>query len=482
MYRINRSFTLGFVPLTLVAAAFAAACSSDQNGGSGTDAGPDATASGGKSSSTGGSSGAGGSAGKSTGGTPASGGTGGGSGGKAQADAGTPDASATDGGEADAQVDAGPGPEAVLCADAGATKSPLLVGGTAFCMTCSTSEVAAIDREHGCVLGRSTFADSDTVPRVSGGQGFVVQRTKGVLSVVSETAQVTSNVDLNGERMDGGTAVNPHDVVYVAPNGGAAKAYVSLYGASAIAVVDLTNGEVTSRVDLSSLHDPSDSDGSSDPDVGFYDATTGHVYFVVQRIDIFSGTAPDYTIKCPPVPSVLVAIDPATDKVVDLNGAADGFALPLSFVSPGAVAVDTTGHRAIVMSSGCADTTGKRVKAGFEAVDLSALTVGTLLTSTAGYLSGFTLTTPNSAVVWSYDDNFALHYNLWGTTSTELGAELTGVPDNPVAESSTDLLGVVFEAEPRVKRFHITPKTTTTIVSSPWAGKFTASTDNALFP
>jgi hypothetical protein len=484
MHLINRSFALSFVPLSLVAAVFAAACSSDSNGGNGGDGGPDATATGGKQGSTGGASGSstGGSAGKGTGGATTNGGTTGAAGkstgGKANIDAGTSDASTNDGGGTNPPVDAGPGPEAVLCADAGSPASALLVGGTTFCMSgCATSEVAAIDVAHGCVLGRATFSDSDIVPRVSGGQGFVIERTKGALSVVSSTAEVISTIDLNADpSVDGGAgALNPHDVVYTPP-----KAFVSLYGESAIAVVNVQSGHVQSRVDLSSLHDASDSDGSSDPDVGFYDDMTKRVYFVVQRTDLFSGKAPDFAIKCPQVPSVLVAIDPMTEKVVDLNGAADGFALPLSFIAPADVAVDATNRRAIILSNGCADSTGKRVKAGIEAVNLDTLALTTLYTSTSGFLSDFTLLTPMSGVVTSFDDNFATHYNLWGTASQQLGAELTGVPDMPVAEDTDSLLGVAFEAEPRVKRFHISTKKAITVVSSPWSGKWTTAAGNAL--
>jgi hypothetical protein len=478
----NRSLALSFVPLGLVAAVFAAACSSDSNGGNGGDGGPDATATGGKQGGTGGASGSstGGSAGKGSGGATTNGGTTGaagkGTGGKTDTDAGS-DASVKEGG-ASPHVDAGPGPEAVLCADSGAPASSLLVGGTTFCTSgCATSEVAAIDVAHGCVLGRATFPDSDIVPRVSGGQGFVIERTKGALSVVSKTAEITSTIDLNSDpTVDGGEAtLNPHDVVYAST-----KAFVSLYGASAVAVVNLQSGRVQSRVDLSSLHDASDADGSSDPDVGFYDETTKRVYFVVQRTDLRSAKAPDFVIQCPPVPSVLVAIDPMTEKVVDLNGAADGFALPLSFVAPADVSVDATGRRAIILSNGCADSTGKRVKAGIEAVNLDTLALTTLYTSPSGFLSDFTMLTPNSGVVTSFDDNFVTHYNLWGTASTQLGAELTGVPDMPVSEDTDSLLGVAFEAEPRVKRFHVTTKKAITVVSSPWSGKWTTSAGNAL--
>ena len=206
------------------------------------------------------------------------------------------------------------------------------------------------------------------------------------------------------------------------------------------------------------------------------------MYFVVQRLDIFSGTAPDYVPHRPPVPSALVAIDPATDKLVDLNGAADGVALPLSFVQPSDVAVDSTGRRVLVLSSGCADSMGKRVNAGIEAVNLDTLAVTTLYTSTSGLLSDLMLLTPNNGVVTSYDDNFVTHYNLWGTASQQLGLELQGVPQMPVAEDSNSLVGVAFEAEPRVKRFRITTKKASVVVSSPWSGKLTFAAGNALFP
>src|SRR5262249_20129049 len=163
-------------------------------------------------------------------------------------------------------------------------------------------EVAAVDLTHGCVLGRATFGDSDVVPRVSGGQPFVIERTNGFLSVLDGSGNVLRRIDL--QPVDGGMEfLNPHDVVYAKPASGPAKAYVSLYTKGGIAVVNPT-GHVTNFIDLSTFKATSDTDGSADPDVGFYDPQTERVYFALQRTDVKSAAAPDYIVHCGTVPSV----------------------------------------------------------------------------------------------------------------------------------------------------------------------------------
>jgi hypothetical protein len=483
MRSFSRLIGTTLIPTALLGsmALLAAGCSSDSNGN---DGGPDAS-SGGRATGGTSSGGAGGAAGKATGGAAGSGGTatggksGGGAGGadaSAPADAGT---DASDSGS-NASPDTGPGPEAVLCGDAGSVTNPLLVAGTTFCDTCTTSEVAAIDTAHGCVIGRATFDDTDIVPRVSGGHAFVIQRTNGVLSTLSPSARVTASIPLGPHVDAGAEPLNPHDVVYAAPASGP-KAYVSLYGPGAIAVVDLASGAVTSRIDLASFKDASDTDGSSDPDVGFYDATKSRAYFVLQRTDLLTSVAPNFIIGCPPagVPSELIAIDTTNDTLVDLNGASAGVGLPLSFVAPADVAVD--GRRVLIHSNGCGDATGKRIKAGVESVDLDTLVDTALYTSQSGFLDRLVRLSSTSVALQSFDDNFTTLWNLWDPTTTTLGAALDGVPDFAVAENATTLIGVGFDViKPRVKRFHVDTKSLTTVVSAPWAGNYQSTAGVAL--
>ncbi len=484
MHPINRLNTRNLVPAALLCAStlLAMACSSDKGGSNEREGGAPDASTGGRQSGSGGTSAAGGAAtgGSSTGGKVGSGGGTPGAGGRGQVDGGTADAgdaSASDSGS-DA-ADAAP-PLAPLCADAGAATSALLVAGTNYCATCTTSEVAAVDVSHRCVLGRATFADSDVVPRASNHHAFVIERTNGALSALSDSGEVTRRIEL--DHKDGGAAgLNPHDVVYATPTGSAARAYVSLYFANAIAVVDVAGGGVSSRIDLASFHDASDADGSSDPDVGFYDATNGRAYFVLQRTDLRTADAPPYAIHCPSVPSLLIAIDSATNQLVDLNGATAGVALPLSLVGPTDVALDTVGHRALLLANGCVDQTGKRIHAGVESVNLDTLANAVLYTAPGDFPDHLTLLGPDSAAYESFDDNFATHWFGWQPSSSTLGPELHDVPGFAVATDANSLVGVAFDGTvPSVTRLDMTTKLVTKVVSSPWAGQFAAIAGVAL--
>jgi hypothetical protein len=492
MTRIQSSYGRIFARISLIAAcaAGAPACSSDSNTGA-RDAGSDAaTATGGSGAGAGGSrTGAGGSRGG-AGGTGSTGGraSGGASGGSAGASGGSAGTAGASGGSAgaggrpdagsstppDASVgpDAGPGPNDVLCAAGGAPPSPLLVVGTTYCGTgCTTSELAAVDLARGCVLGRSTLGDTDTVPRASNGRGFVVERTNGALDVISARGGVDRRVDLHGG--DGGTQpLNPHDVVFV-PS--VSKAYVSLYAASGIAVVDVASGAVTRTIDLSSLLDPSDADGSVDADVGFYDAVTGRVYFALQRTDLTTTYAPPYQLACPPVPSLLVAIDPATDTLVDANGTAAGKAIELGLVAPADVAFDPANRRALLVANGCVkagDGGTRRVLGGVEAVNLDTGATSVLYApASQDFLSHIALLGSGAAVLQAFDATFATLWNRWSPSSSALGAPLSGVPEQAVAEGTDSLVGVTLGGPTRVtrvNRYTVSTQVVTSVVASPW--------------
>lgn len=500
--------------------ALSPACSSDDVAGAPTDGGPEAGAfgagaggravgSGGRATGTGGRSssggvptasggtaggGAGGSMGASggvvgSGGGIGTGGTGGlgGAGGTAT-DGGTAGGgadAAPDGGAPDARADSGPGPAEVLCAarDA-AVSTSLLVAGTSYCSGCTQSELAAVDVANGCVLGRSTFADSDVGPRASGGRAFLVERSNGMLDVLTPSAAVTARIDLHGA--DGGSAyIDPHDVVFAHPSGGAAKAYVSLYGGDGIAVVDLDARRLETTIDLSAFLDTSDTDGSADPDVGFYDAATGRAYFVLQRTDVNTAYVFPFVIACPPVPSVLVAIDTTTDTLVDLNGGDAGVGLALGLVAPADVAVDEAARRALLLSNGCGrsvDGGVTRVLAGVESVNLDTLATSVLYAPTSqDFPSRIVLLGADSALIQSFDASFDTLWNQWAPSSSALGAALAGVPDLAVAETTDTLLGVAWtNGRPVVGRYRLSTQTTTMVVASPWVGAFTATAGVAL--
>ena len=497
MHNVHRliSKSLPKVIVAALCASLAPACESDESSnptepeaGAGGSAGAESGGSAGVR--TGGASGmgtggraAGGSAGNSTGGK-AGAGTGGASGARSP-DAGAPDASEPDASKPsepdaapEASTDGSLGPNEVLCQGAGTGQGALFAAGTNYGPD-PKSELAAIDLQRGCVRGRTVFDDVDIVPRVSDGHAFVIERTNDKISLIDSAAKIDATIRLND--VDGSTvSLNPHDVVYVKPPGAGAKAYVSLYNTSQIAVIDLETHTVDKKIDVSFFHDTTDTDGSSDPDVGFYDATTGHVYFVLQRTDKNTAYSPPFIVHCPPVPSVLVGIDVATDTLVDLNGPSAGIGLALSLVAPADVAVDVSGRRALLLANGCGspvpvDGGGyERVNDGVEAVNLDTLHTSVLFTPTSqDFFSRVLLLANDSALLQSFNDVGATVWNKWVPSSPSLGDAISGVPDYAVAEAPDSLVGVFITGKhARIARYSVSTQRARTVVSSPWVDNF----------
>lgn len=428
-------FTLG---------AFAAeACSSDDDGGKGSgesDASTDAGAGG--SQATGGKTGTGGSG---NGGSA----TGGATGAEAGTEAGTPEAGTPEGGDAGdaggpvcSYVPGGNTGDAGNPGDGGAVGPVVLVSGTDYT---TTTEVVTVSLGTGQVIGRSTFSDGDAVPAASDGTAFVIERTAGALDVLTQAGTVERRILL--ENADASSGVNPRHVVKV-PGSAPRKAYVSLYDGNAIAVVELDTGVVTKTIDLSGLRDPGDTDGSVDVDSGLFDTTTGRAYFSVERID--RNTINDktsYHLTCPPVPAVVVAIDPATDSLVDLNGSDAGTAYSLALVSHSAMVQVPGTSTALLLAEGCfeaADGGGARAHHGIEALDLATGATEVRYAPTSGdYLAALELFGATSAAVQTADEFYTYFWHAWNTGSPTLGAELLCVPEGAVAAGSDALVGVI---------------------------------------
>jgi hypothetical protein len=297
-----------------------------------------------------------------------------------------------------------------------------------------TTSVATLDVTNQRVVSSASYADGDAVPVISDGRAFALERTNDVLHVLDADGATLRSISFHE---DGGATKNPHDVVVVP---GTSTAFVPLYNAGAIAVVDLAAGTVTSTIDLSSFADAADADHSPDVDSGIFVPSTGLIYFTLQRID-----TTHFPIACPTVPSLIVAIDPATKALV----AADAGPSPISlnFVSPSSVAYDAQGGRLIVLSNGCAvagaDGGSVRMHHGIEAISLSTGQSQTLYAPTSpDFLSSLIWLGPGSALVNSFDASFTNQWNRWDLTSPTLGTALANVPDGAVRETVDTLLGV----------------------------------------
>lgn len=419
----------------------AVACSDDEAVTDGTG-GSSGTAGSGGASGNGGASGSGGAAG-STGGSAGSAGS--------------------------AGADGGPGP------------GLLLVSGTDFF---SQSEIAVVDLASSTVTANLPFSSGDVIPVASGGRGFVLERTAGVVHVLGGTGAIAHSVPV--EDSDAGSVpANPSGVAAVS----ATRAYVALYDRNGVAVIDPTAGTLVETLDLSSFSVSGDGDGFVEVATPIHDAAENRVYVTLARIDRTTIAPPDFQLACPTEPALLVALDGTSGAVVDLNGAAAGEAIPLGLHNPIDAALDVAGGRLFVLAAGCfapGDGGSARTGHGAVAIDLaSGQATVALAPSDGSFLSRLVYIGSDAALVNRFDETFAEHWNRWTTSQTSLGAELSGVPSAPSHDGAGSLYGTVFSSEDggsaaSVVRYDIAAETSSTIVSDPFDGSFASSGGSAI--
>jgi hypothetical protein len=363
--------------------------------------------------------------------------------------------------------------------DAGETFSGrVLVAKTNFT---TVTEVATIDLANRYVVSSAGFQDGDSIPIVSNGRAFVLERTLDLVRALDGDGVPTKTIPLG---QDGGPRQNPHDVVLIP---GTSTAFVPLYNTGRVAVVDVDAETVLSTIDLSGFADASDGDHSPDIDSAIYVPATGLVYFTLQRIDTTG-----FPIACPPVPSLIVAVDPATRQVVAIDAGTP--TIELTFVSPSSMEYDAQGGRLLVLSNGCeaptADGGTMRLHHGIEAVTLATGQKQVLYAPTSpDYLSSLILLGPGAALVNSFDANFAGHWNRWDVASPVLGAALANVPSGAIRETADTLLGVrdAFDADGGaagydVVRYRVATDQSSLAVSNPFASPYPFINGLALVP
>lgn len=419
-----------------------------------------------------------------SGGAAGSGATGGGGADGAAASGGSAGSGGGSGGSAGA--DSGSGG-----AEAGPPPGRLLVAGTDFF---SKTEVASVDLATNQVLGSVTFDDGDAVPAESNGQGFVLERTKSKLHHLDAAGQLAKSVDVGQSAvgLSGTGSTNPVGVIATASDGDSGtswRAHVFLQLVNRVAVVDLSAGSVTKTIDLAAYQVGSDADGSVDTTSPVLHAASGRIYFLLGRIDRTTVAAPSYQLACPSVKALLLAVDVASDTLVDLNGSAAGEGIELSLVNPVDAALDVSEDRLLVLSAGCfapADGGAVRVSHGVEAVDLGTGTTSTLYAApNQDFLSRLLLRGSGQALVNTFDPSFGEHWYPWATVQPSFGAELSGVPAAPSLEDEGHLLGVSITttdagSNVEVVRYDIAAQTKVGVVASPWTGSFASASGTAL--
>lgn len=326
--------------------------------------------------------GSGGAAGPSTGGRGADGAATGGvaaggaeTGGGTSVDASATGGAATEGGATGGAPGTGGGGPIDASIDQGSTVTPCvraapanlpqpsglyLVAGTDFV---TTTEVVAIDLATRQVVGRTQFAYGEVFPVASGGRGFIIEREKGALNVLTSTGTIARRIPLGP--VDGAVVpLAPQDVVMVP---GESKAYVSLRDANSILTVDVDAGVVTGSVDISAFMASGDTDGTVEAGKGFFDPAFRRVYFTLSRVDRNSTATPPYLLECPSHASMLIGIDTGTNAFV--------MGLGLDFVDPVDIAFDAGRRRAVVVGAGCfegPDGGQQRIRHGVESANIDS--------------------------------------------------------------------------------------------------------------
>ncbi len=291
------------------------------------------------------------------------------------------------------------------------------------------------------MTGSVTVNDGDAVPAQSSGQGFVLERTHAKLHHLDASGKISKTIDVGKAALGLTGAGSTNPVGVTATNG---KALVFLNDVNRVAAVDLAAGTVSKTIDLAAYMAGSDADQS-------VDATnpvlrSGRAYFLLGRVDRTTVTAPNYQLACPAVPALLMAIDVATESLVDLNGSAAGEGIELSLANPVDAAIDIAQDRLLVLSAGChaaADGGAARLKHGVESVDLKSGVATTLYAApNQDFLSRLLVRSSSAALVNSFDPSYAEHWSTWSLSQNTLGAELSGVPTASSLDGEAHLLGV----------------------------------------
>jgi hypothetical protein len=444
--------------LVLGGCAAAVACSSDDsasnsNGGAGGSAGTHSAAGTHAGGSASGGTSSGGSAGASEGGE---------SGAPTTSEGGA-------GGEAGAPVAVVPPPlpldpyTVVVTSAAPGAFTHVLVTGTDYA---TKGEVASIKLEPPTLEDSTVYpADAgDVVTVSSGGLAFVLQRSADKVTLV-DGSKIKTVFDIT----DPGTNAAA-DIAH--------KAYVPMYNKNLISVLDLAAGKVARRIDLSEFNDPKDSDGSVNITVAMYDATKKLAYFVLSRID--TGSFDTNGLPCGATKALVVGIDATTDSIVDLNGTADGKAIQLYLANPAEAQLSADGKTITVLAMGCYD--GAQDKQGIEQVHLDVASTTVAYAPTDGSF-------PNDLILLGgqqalLQPNYGDKWRKLDLSTGTIGATLDNVPLVPVFDG-TDLIGVTIDSvtsAANVVRYSVATDTATTVIASPWVGKYSNAATTALVP
>jgi len=323
----------------------------------------------------------------------------------------------------------------------GGTKSYALAIGSNF--TDGNVKLVAVDWATKTIAGSSVFTNvgyADAIPVVSGGRGFMIERTDSKLVILQKDQPWLASKTVNLLGAEAGPLGS--DPVAVVSTG--AKAYVPLLLENKIDIVDVDNGVLTGGVDLSSLVDAADTDKLVDVFDGVYDAAAHRAYFLLLNIPgDQKGIEPDRVSRCIPVAPSIIGVDTTNDQLVDLNGDAGGKGFTLLGRNPTAFVPDLARGRVLVIDAGCYEIEGgdlpdsgaglaalPRVGRGIEAINLATGTSSWLYTHTESTrLSGLALVDATHAFISADDAFYTTHWYPWDPSNGAThGAEALTLP------------------------------------------------------
>lgn len=339
--------------------------------------------------------------------------------------------------KSDATVDQTAPPDAG--ADA-ATASPRLV----MTYAATQGELVSYDVAGKTVAGRLTLPGFEETKRSGANLFLLGEATVDAVAKLdpADPTHVLASWDVAlGDAADGGESyADPVDVVEVAPN----KAYVLRYNRNRIAIIDPSasadGGAPVSTIDLSSLQQPNDTDSHVDMTGAVFDASRKRLYVALGNIDVHDVDPQGYFLLCAGTVSTLVAIDTTTDSLVSLGGTGPGGGVALGGYAPqastlGGLALDATGNRVLVVSTGCnapsVGDAGPGALSGrlVEAVDLKTNTTKTLLdANNQPYPGEFAYIDGAHALVQFGFGAYSTTY-AWDPAQTTLGQAFAATPD-----------------------------------------------------
>jgi hypothetical protein len=432
---------------TVMVVAGVMSCNGDEEPAGLVNAGGGGTAGAGGAGQAGNAAGAAGSGGSIS--SAGGGGTGGGSGSAGAAGTSVVDAGADQSIGSDARADAAFETGSETTTDTGSTSDAGDGGTTSYALAVGSDFVSgsvklvAVDWSTKQIAGTTVFPNvglSDAIPVVSGGRGFMIERTDSKLIVLQKDKPWLSSKVIDLADADAG----PLGVDPVAVISTGTKAYVPLYFQNRISIVNVDAGTVTGNIDLSAFQSPVDNDGLVDVFDGVYDPSTHRAYFLLAQIpQLQKGIEPDRVASCiASVPSI-IAVDTTNDQIIDLNGDAGGSGWPLVGRNATAFVPDLARNRLLIVDAGCYELEGgdmpdggpaqaalPRVGRGVEALSLATGTTTFLYSHTESTrLSGLVVVDATHGFLSADDAFYTTHWYPWDPSSGAThGAEVSALP------------------------------------------------------